>query len=730
MKKSRILKSVTLAILAFPLAPAATAGPLDIWTWRNPLPTGNALYGISHGLINGNGLFVAVGTNSTIVTSPDGTNWQQQIAPPGSSLSAVAAGPGGFVAVGADTATGTINVILTSPDGTNWSANNQAGGVGNNGFLAVAYGGGEFMAVGNGGVNWYSSDGGSTWSRGSTPAGAPNLNGVAYGNGMFVAVGDDGYIFTSPGAGGLWTQQATNLTSDDLDGIAYGGSTNGFVAVGPHDLLNSPDGATWHDEGLPGGESADAVVHGTDVYGNNIFVVVSDATYQNFTSPGGSGVDTWTSFVYVTGFYNAIAWDGTNTFVSVGGPFTIATSTTGTNWNALNLSMSGGSAVSLNAIAYGTTFGGTNLFVAGGISGQFLGVAASTNGFNWKSGSPSLPGSLSYYATIIGLGYGAIGPNNTPEFVAAANISRAAGILPYNSFIISSSNGVAWTTNDYIPIASGISLSGITYGTNAAGTPMFVAVGSDASGGASVSSSDLKTWRTNSSAAPSTPLNAVTAGGGAFVAVGSLGTVASSSDGIHWIAFWDGDMNGDNLNGVTYGNGQFVAVGTGGVIYTWSPGTTPIAQSSGTTAPLDGVTFGNGLFVAVSGLPNAYVGSGVILVSTNGVNWTQSSVGAPIPLNAVAYGYNGQYGQFIAVGGFDILGSVLATSSITVVGGTPQITVCGPPGTTFEVYVSYNLTSWAPLGEVTFTSSNPCQSVNDPNAGNNAQGYYYLGLPP
>ena len=64
MKKSRILIPIALAILAVHLAPAATAGPLDIWTWRNPLPTGTQLNGITYG----NSLFVAVG--GTAPSSP------------------------------------------------------------------------------------------------------------------------------------------------------------------------------------------------------------------------------------------------------------------------------------------------------------------------------------------------------------------------------------------------------------------------------------------------------------------------------------------------------------------------------------------------------------------------------------------------------------------------------------------------------------------------------------
>lgn len=73
MKTLRSLIPIALAILAVPLAPVATAGPLDIWTWRNPLPTGNQLNAITYG----KGLFVAVGANSTIVTSSDGINWEQ-----------------------------------------------------------------------------------------------------------------------------------------------------------------------------------------------------------------------------------------------------------------------------------------------------------------------------------------------------------------------------------------------------------------------------------------------------------------------------------------------------------------------------------------------------------------------------------------------------------------------------------------------------------------------------
>src|SRR5439155_24794641 len=60
--------SAVLAFLIF--AEVGRADPLDTWTWRNPLPTGNYLNGITYG----NDQFVVVGDLGTIVTSADGTN--------------------------------------------------------------------------------------------------------------------------------------------------------------------------------------------------------------------------------------------------------------------------------------------------------------------------------------------------------------------------------------------------------------------------------------------------------------------------------------------------------------------------------------------------------------------------------------------------------------------------------------------------------------------------------
>src|SRR3989442_10445515 len=60
--------SAVLALLIF--TEIGRADPLDAWTWRNPLPTGNYLNGITYG----DDQFVALGDLGTIVTSAYGTN--------------------------------------------------------------------------------------------------------------------------------------------------------------------------------------------------------------------------------------------------------------------------------------------------------------------------------------------------------------------------------------------------------------------------------------------------------------------------------------------------------------------------------------------------------------------------------------------------------------------------------------------------------------------------------
>ena len=91
-----------------------------------------------------NGLFVAVGDEGTILTSPDGTDWTSPSLDTPHAFEDVAFGDGFFVAVGVhpDTLDG---VIFTSPDGSNWTLD-DLGPLPE--LSALTFGQGEFLAGG------------------------------------------------------------------------------------------------------------------------------------------------------------------------------------------------------------------------------------------------------------------------------------------------------------------------------------------------------------------------------------------------------------------------------------------------------------------------------------------------------------------------------------------------------------------------------------------------------
>jgi hypothetical protein len=167
------MKQLLLFVLASVAAPALVsraAQPLDTWTARNLLPTGNSLYGITYGIsIAGNTNFVVVGQAGTIMTATSGSDWVTRVLGTNCDLFGVADGTNSFnrpqpVAVGTDSATGVGN-ILVSPDGSNWSSGNLGT---TNSLYAVTYGqdgGGaaQFVDVGDSGTILASSDG-TNWS--------------------------------------------------------------------------------------------------------------------------------------------------------------------------------------------------------------------------------------------------------------------------------------------------------------------------------------------------------------------------------------------------------------------------------------------------------------------------------------------------------------------------------------------------------------------------------------
>jgi photosystem II stability/assembly factor-like uncharacterized protein len=134
----------------------------------------------------GNGLFVAVGDNGTILTADDEGEWTASDSGTTNTLEGVAYGNGVYVV------TGINGAILNSPDADTWSVANSHV---NDDLCGATFANGVFVVVGANGTILTSTDGTNWTSRGSGTI--HELLAVAYGNGRFVAIGTSGVIVQS-----------------------------------------------------------------------------------------------------------------------------------------------------------------------------------------------------------------------------------------------------------------------------------------------------------------------------------------------------------------------------------------------------------------------------------------------------------------------------------------------------------------------------------------------------
>ncbi|WP_223837203.1 S-layer homology domain-containing protein [Paenibacillus oceani] len=172
-------------------------------------------------------------------------------------------------------------------------------------------------------------------------------------------------------------------------------------------------------------------------------------------------------------------------------------------------------------------------------------------------------------------------------------------------------------------------LNSVVYGNS-----MYVAVGDM---GTIVTSPDGVSW-TNRSPVSTSTLYGVTYNSGKYVAVGVSGTILTSTDGVTWTRQTSNQST--TIYSVTYGSGKFVAVGANGMALTSTDGVSWNSHSSGTTEWYTTVSYGNGKFTAAGGR--------TIVTSSDGVSWTSSSSGA----SSGTYLYGTAYGndKYVAVG--------------------------------------------------------------------------------
>jgi hypothetical protein len=252
------------------------------------------------------------------------------------SINAIAYGGGKFVAGGDG------GKIATSPDGVNWTAIYISPF--DDSVNAIVYDGDKFVA---GAEGMAASADGETWRgiRVFEIFGWGTINTVGYGNGRYVAGGYDGDFADIIGAstgGTAWTAVTTkafdyidpefgHTTTAGITGIAYGSGR--FVAGGEMGkMAYSSDGTTWtavDDGGIFGNGFIRSIA-----YGSGKFVAVGDVGKMATSSDG----ITWTAVSdtkFGTSYIYAVAY-GNGRFVAGGADGKTAISTDGTTWTAVD----------------------------------------------------------------------------------------------------------------------------------------------------------------------------------------------------------------------------------------------------------------------------------------------------------------------------------------------------------------------------------------------------------
>ncbi len=640
----------------------------------------------------GNGMFAAVSSTGTVMTSPDGIKWTDRATPSARSFNSITYGNGLFVAVAGNGTT--ADQIMTSPDGITWtSRTSPVARV----WLSVTYGNGMFVAVADDGTTAdqiMTSPDGITWTSQTSPAARDWLS-VTYGNGMFVAVAGDGttsdQIMTS--ADGItWTSQTSAAAREWLS-VTYGNGM--FVAVADNgttadQIMTSPDGITWTSRTSP-------IVHSWNsvTYGNGMFVAVA-------------GDGTTSDNVMTSGFPDQASVQNNNIYqggITVTGPVHFP----GLSTNSLvftdgshNLTSSGTVGVGQGGTGIASYTTGDLLYASSSsaisaLSDVALGSCLTSGGVGTAPGwtaCPGISGVVSTDATLSGNGTsgsplstvaaGALGNlqyrDGSGKFSGATYV-KTDGSLTFGSggnTALSFLDGPGFTINQFsggevfrmgndgavylTAAASGLNLNGLGKSTlgdfNLAGNRT-VAIVDDPAGKINLNAtngvevvgdvfSKGTKWTSRTSPAAN-QWSSIAYGNGMFVAVAQNGTdqIMTSPDGITWTSRTA--PSAASWTSVAYGNGLFVAVASDGTtstdLMTSPDGINWTNRVSAAVRAWESVAYGNGVFVAVAsnGL------SDDSMISYDGINWTLNSTGIVNTWKSIAYG-NGAF-VVVASGG-------------------------------------------------------------------------------
>lgn len=536
---------------------------------------------------------VAVGSNGRIITSTDdGLTWTADASPVGINLRGVAYGGGEWVAVG-DAGVGAI-----SSNGLDWSSVYL--GV-KGGFRAVTYNGtthtwiaGGFLTPLNGGAVQVSSDGGQTWSA------APITNpGVFWGgttNGpLSILTGNEGEMLLHRGNSWRTIRVPDKIVPFDGVPIPQGGfiwqvvhGADGYVAVGSEGMtLFSKNAQRWFLIFSP----LSQVLRG---------VACGDGRYVAVGEDGQIGVSSnglfWTldHNVPTVEDLRGVAFTG-DAFIAVGDFGQVLRSTNGIDWTLVL----DGTTNQLNGVTYGA-----GRFVAVGADGRIL---TSPDGSAWT-------------------------PQQSPTSEHLYGVAYAHG-----RFVAVGARGTVLTSTDGIHWTSEFPLCFETLRTVAYLDGQWIAGGDK---GVWFTSQDGLFWQPQLSLAFSLRQFAQAPDGELVVA--GAGIIAARQPGqLQWQLVESGLFH--FFKGLAFGQSLFTAVGNVGGIRTSSDGLAWTLESGPTTENLTALGYANGLWVTTA--------PGFLATSTNATSWTPVAIPTQSTVRSIIHAD----GRWVGVGDFGLV---------------------------------------------------------------------------
>jgi len=254
-------------------------GSISSWAVQTGI-SANSLLSIT----DGGALKISVGAAGTILSSPNGLNWNREASPVATNINNVSGNGSVFVAVG-DAGqilyTTLLNGRLTWNVVVNANVKTHLNGIAANASV--------FVAVGNSGTILYSRDG-QNWISSSAPV-ANNLRSVNWIGKQFIAVGDMGAILVSLD-GVTWSAPKLSALKNNLYGVA--GNANQVIVVGQNGVMLAS---------LDSGRSFSPIASGSqntlsDIGWNGLEYIAVGDFGTILTSPNGNQ---WKAEIPVTG---------------------------------------------------------------------------------------------------------------------------------------------------------------------------------------------------------------------------------------------------------------------------------------------------------------------------------------------------------------------------------------------------------------------------------------------